>query len=165
MKGIHSDTIKKVASLQDMVVTGSYDGLIKLADERTGAVVQEIALGTAVEDLCVLRGGRVLAALTRGRCLLWDLASLSAPLCGKTLSQKTLSCMQELEGQSLVVGGVDQHVRVWDWAKDQLRYQHKLAHPLTQLALTQNRSHLALGFSNGEVLIQSKSTATEDEPE
>ena len=70
---MHTDIIKKITPFDEQIVmTGSYDGSVKATDFRTGKEILQLAAGSAVEDLLLLQGSRLVAVATQNRLQIWD---------------------------------------------------------------------------------------------
>jgi len=89
---MHSERIQTIARKDNLTATGSYDKKIKIwKGESFDECVKEFEHGYAVESICWVGNGNILASAGGGLVKIWDLADSSE----KTVSAwaKTVTCL------------------------------------------------------------------------
>jgi len=72
----HSVTAVRFSPLDDLLVSGSFDGKVKLWNSHTRVLAGELVLQNPVRSLAVSHDGRLLSMLCTHRgCCLWDISS------------------------------------------------------------------------------------------
>lgn len=152
----HKDYIKAVKAVQEnQILTGGYDGIVKLFDFRVGKD-NKIALehGDPVESLDSFPSG--LSAISVGGTTIniWDLR-MSRQLHSISANKKTVTSVKILEsGERFLTGSVDQHLKIYAADTFELTYNEKCQDAIMCVDSTYNQQLFAVGMNNGQILIR-----------
>ncbi|AZK93108.1 MULTISPECIES: nSTAND1 domain-containing NTPase [Streptomyces] len=138
------------------LVTGSFDGTVRIWDPRSGALLKEISGLTTVNSVAYNPSGTTLATLTSRRTddghisivRLWDAdtATLRRTLTWNTSYATGMAFHRN--GRNLAVGGFDENVRIWDTETGALRRELPVADTLRTVAFSPDGTTLATGGEN-----------------
>ncbi|KAJ9141764.1 U3 small nucleolar RNA-associated protein 15 [Pleurostoma richardsiae] len=148
----------------NMLVSGSYDTTVRIWDSRVprGSVLT-FKHAAAVETVLPLPSGTTLLAAAGNTISVLDLVA-AKPLRLITNHQKTVTSLcLATHGQSVVSGGLDGHVKVFDTGSWNVVAGSKYPSPILSLSVitaganTEDR-HLAVGMQSGVLSIRTRLT-------
>jgi WD40 repeat protein len=105
------------------VVTGSWDGAVRVWDSSNGHPVTSLPGSTGqVNSASFSADGKyVVAANSDGKALIWEGWNTSSPTLVKTLVEPKglLTAAFSPDGERILTGGAEGKVRIWEWKNDQ----------------------------------------------
>ncbi|KAG5945150.1 hypothetical protein E4U60_005436 [Claviceps pazoutovae] len=173
----HSDYVRCAnfmpGTMSNMVVSGSYDSTVKLWDPRTGnhSAVMTFKHAAPIEDVLSLPSGTTLLAAADNSVSVLDLVA-ARPLHMITNHQKTVTSLSlASNGQRLVTGGLEGHVKVFETTGWNVVNSVKYQSPILSLQVIPSSSgsgaesssdrHLAVGMQSGVLSIKTRLTGPE----
>lgn len=149
----HNDYVRCGSIVNRLIVSGSYDGTVKLWDPRTDGLKPTVNFdhGHAVESLCT-RGDTLLLSVGGNKLHIFDLVA------GKTLTNiiprhhKTITCVANHEDKYVLTGALDGYLNVLNFNYEFVtRFNYDEAQILS---LSVNPKLLAVGFNNHHVCVK-----------
>lgn len=142
----HVDYVRSavhIPSHNSLVISGSYDGTVKMWDARSAeneGEVSSVEHGFPVEKVLVHPSGTLAISAGGPLIRIWDLLS-GVPRCLKALSnhQKTVTSLAwDGQGRRMLSGALDGLVKVYDASEGSWRVQHTMRYggQITSLALS-----------------------------
>jgi len=182
----HLDSVRSASVSPDnssLILSGSYDGTVKLWDSRTserGGEVMSMNHGSQVEDTAIFPTGSGGMALSVGGPVLksWDL--MMGGRCSKSVSnhQKgitslaiTMHSSVDLidgggngNGMRVLTAGLDHLVKVYDPTKDfSVTHTMRYPGPILCLGMNPDESQLAVGMADGTLCVRSRDVKASEE--
>ncbi|KAK9474421.1 WD40-repeat-containing domain protein [Dipodascopsis tothii] len=156
--GEHGDYVRAGAFLpgSSNLVTGSYDGVVRLFDPRTPRAVAQLEHGAAVESVLPLTGTTVLSA-GGPEVKVWDIVS------GRTVAhltnfQKTVTslCLGGGETNAVLAGALDGHVKVFDTTSWEVKFGWKFGGAILSCGVSLDQRHFVAGSSEGLLAVRTR---------
>jgi len=146
-----------------MWATGGYDRVVKLWDTRTSSNINTLDHGHPVESVLVFPSGTVVASAGGNQVKIWDLLSGGKLLYTISSHQKTVtSLIMNYEGNRLLVGGLDQHVKVYNVSNYSVSKTITYPAPILSIALSADNTKLVAGMSDGTLLVKSRTVKMQE---
>ncbi|SCV00349.1 LAMI_0G04434g1_1 [Lachancea mirantina] len=154
-----------------LVVTGSYDGLVRLHDTRTKNTATVLTHGLPVEDIKAVSPTQ-LVSCGGSQFKVWDLTS-QRTLVERGNFAKTVTSLDHVDmGDSapmrsaLLTSSLDGHVKVFDCLDGyKVKFGWKFSAPVLSCALSpgdaQGNKHMVAGLSSGLLAIRTKKKNTQ----
>ncbi|XP_071055351.1 U3 small nucleolar RNA-associated protein 15 homolog [Onthophagus taurus] len=153
----HTDYIRAGAlnpNLPDLVLSGSYDGTVKLYDTRMEKLILSVNHGHPVESVLFLPAGGVFLS-AGGTCIkIWDTIS-KGKLIG-TISQhhKTITSMQLASNNNrLLSAGLDRHVKIYDISTYKVVHTMDYPNAILSLGVSKTDDTVVAGLVDGLVCV------------
>lgn len=152
-ENFHSDYVRCGTIIDKLIVSGSYDNMVKLWDPRCDDMrpVMEYDHGHSVEGMCT-RGQTLLMSVGGNKLQIFDMVA------GKTLTDiipkhhKTITCVANYEDKYLLTGGLDGYLNILDFNYEYItRFNYDEAQILS---LAVNPKMLAVGFNNHYITVK-----------
>ncbi|KZT62221.1 WD40 repeat-like protein [Calocera cornea HHB12733] len=154
----HTDYVRSglvSPSNPSLVLSGSYDGTIRLFDARTGGSEMVMRCKAPVEDVLLFPSGGLALSASGPVLRVWDLVAGGRCLRALSNHQKTITSLAFNGDCSRVLsGGLDQMVKVYDVASYRVVHSMRYPAPVLSLALSPDDTHLAAGMSDGSFSIR-----------
>ncbi|KAI9805695.1 MAG: hypothetical protein M1833_005188 [Piccolia ochrophora] len=162
----HADYVRSgefmPGSGSNIVVSGSYDGTVKLWDPRaTGGAVMTFKHAAPVESVLPLPSGTTVVASAENQISVLDLVA-AKPLRLLKNHQKTVTslCLAS-KGSRVVSGGLDGHMKVFETTGWSVVAGSKYPSPILSLAiigagLEEGDKHVAVGMQSGLLSIRTR---------
>jgi WD40 repeat protein len=144
-----------------LVLTGSYDGTVRIFDTRTGEC--ELLMGSTsgsatagivpIEQVLIYPSGTVALSAAGSILRIWDIVAGGRCLRAMSNHQKTVTSLAfNANSSRLLTGGLDHMVKVYDISNYNVVHTMRYSAPVICLALSVRRCALALsmmiGFDN-----------------
>ncbi|KIY49253.1 WD40 repeat-like protein [Fistulina hepatica ATCC 64428] len=159
----HTDYVRSglvSASNPNLILTGSYDGFVRLFDARTGNC--ELLMGgsgsgpqSPVEQVAMFPSGSVAVSSAGPIIRVWDI--VAGGRCTRALSnhQKTVTSLAfNSDASRLLTGGLDQMVKVYDVSTYKVVHHMRYPAPILCLAVSPDDTHIAAGMSDGTLSVR-----------
>lgn len=149
----HKDYVRCGCLIDKLIVSGSYDNMVKLWDPRVDELkpVIEYDHGHSVESFCT-RSETLLISVGGNKLHVFDM------IAGKTLTSlipkhhKTITCVANYNNKFLLTGGLDGYLNILDFNYE---YITRFNYDESQiLSLAANPKLVAVGFNNHNVHIK-----------
>ncbi|KAK9478727.1 WD40-repeat-containing domain protein [Lipomyces japonicus] len=163
----HTDYIRSAAFLSatsDNVVTGCYDGIVRVFDPRTpDNPTVTFTHGLPVESVLSLTGTTIVTA-GGPHVKVWDLVAGKAV---KDLGnfQKTVtslhhggSSLNSSGANTVLAGGLDGHVKVFDTTSWEVKFGWKFGDAVLATGISPDQKHFVTGLVSGVVSIRTRKT-------
>ncbi|CAR22516.1 snoRNA-binding rRNA-processing protein UTP15 [Lachancea thermotolerans CBS 6340] len=156
-----------------LVVTGSYDGFVRLFDTRSNEAATTLVQGMPVEDVIAVSPTQ-LVSCGGPKFKVWDLTA-QRQLLERVNFAKTVTCLDHVElmedspmSSTLVASSLDGHVKVFDPLDGyKVKFGWKFSSPVLSCAVSpgnaQGNKHLVAGLSSGLLAIRTKRRAEKSE--
>lgn len=153
----HSDYIRAGAvsqASQDVLVSGSYDHLIKMYDTRSKSSILSMNHGSPVESILMFPSGGLLLSAGGINVKVWDLVA------GRLLSQITqhnktvTSLCFASNGRRLMSGSLDRHVKIYDVTSYEVVHTLDYPSPVLSVAAAPEDKVVVVGMSDGLLSIR-----------
>ncbi|EJU06015.1 WD40 repeat-like protein [Dacryopinax primogenitus] len=154
----HTDYVRSGVvspSNPSLILSGSYDGTMRLFDSRTGGAEIVMACKTPVEDVLLFPSGGIALSASGAVLRVWDLVAGGRCLRALSNHQKTVTSLAFNGDASRVLsGGLDQMVKVYDVTNYKVVHSMRYPAPVLSLALSPDDTHLAAGMTDGSFSIR-----------
>ncbi|KAK6621411.1 hypothetical protein RUM43_011717 [Polyplax serrata] len=158
----HSDYIRAGAVSPvspDVVVSGGYDGCVKMYDKRNKSVVSNLNHGSPVESVIFLPTGGVLVTAGGTEIKVWDVLCANRLLARFHHHHKTVTCMcLASKGSRLLSGSLDRHVNVYDMSTFQKVHSLDYPNSVLSVGISTNDETIAVGMVDGLVSVSRRET-------
>lgn len=157
-KDQHEDYIRSAGfmSNRNLVVSGCYDGYVRVFDSRSNSLVAKYHQRDPVESVLPLSDS-ALASSGGSSVKIWD---LTAGKCIKQLSnfQKTVTCLSHAGDRGILAGSLDGHVKLFDSrdAAFPVKFGWKFGGPVLSTALSPDMRQLATGLTTGLLSVRTR---------
>ncbi|KAH9179716.1 WD40-repeat-containing domain protein [Lactarius sanguifluus] len=146
-----------------LILTGSYDGTVRIFDSRTGEC--ELVMGSTpgrsgagtvpVEQVLMYPSGTVALSAAGSILRVWDLVAGGRCLRAMSNHQKTVTSLAFNANTSrLLTGGLDHMVKVYDTSNYNVVHTMRYSAPIICLALSPDETHIAVGMSDGTLSVR-----------
>ncbi|KAK9457303.1 UTP15 C terminal-domain-containing protein [Dipodascopsis uninucleata] len=169
----HNDYVRTATFLNktdNTVLSGSYDGIVRLLDSRSGKASMELKIGTPIESVCALSSTTAAASagpdifvydLVAGKLVrkLSNFQKTVSTLCATTLSA------DESSGPAILAGALDGHVKLFDASTTwDVKFGWKFGDAVLTAAIGPDHRHLVTGLVSGLVSIRSRKAERTSKP-
>lgn len=139
----------------DILMSGGYDGAVKMYDVRTGNSVFSVDHGSPVESTIFLPTGGLFLSCGGTEIKVWDAFAGGKLLANISQHHKTITCLHlASNNRRLLSGSLDRHVKIYDLTT--FKVVHSLDYPnaILSLAIPENDETLVVGMVDGLVSIR-----------
>lgn len=177
-----------------LVVSGGYDGTVRLWDPRVPApssaaaaaddsdshspAVMTLTHPSAIDALLPMPGSTTILAASGSVVHVWDIIA-AKPLVQLANHQKTVTSLAytinkdpttdtltpTASSRRVITGGLDGHVKVYNTTSWQVVHGIKYPSPILSLAISPEEKHLAVGMVNGLISIRTRTSGKDKERE
>ncbi|XP_013105440.2 U3 small nucleolar RNA-associated protein 15 homolog [Stomoxys calcitrans] len=150
---IRAGTVNPVSA--DVVVSGGYDGKIKLYDTRTREITMSVDHGSPVESLLFLPTGGIFISAGGTEVRVWDAFAGCRLLTKLSQHHKTVTCLRlGSNGKRIMSGGLDRHVKIYDVSSYQTVHTLDFPNAVLSLGVAPNDQTVVAGMVDGLISIQ-----------
>ena len=150
---VRAGTVNPVSA--HIVVSGGYDGKIKLYDTRIKEVTTTIDHGSPVESLLFLPTGGIFVSAGGTEIRVWDAFAGCRLLTKLSQHHKTVTCLRlGSNGKRILSGGLDRHVKIYDVATYKTVHTLDFPNAVLSLGVAPNDQSVVAGMVDGLVSIQ-----------
>lgn len=154
---IRAGTVNPVSA--NVIVSGGYDGKIKVYDTRTNIVAATVDHGCPVESLLFLPTGGIFLSAGGTEVRVWDAFAGCRLLTKLSQHHKTVTCLRlGSDGKRILSSGLDRHVKIYDVASYQTVHSLKFPNAVLSLGVAPNDQTVVAGMVDGLVSIQNMET-------
>lgn len=138
----------------DIMLSGSYDHTAKVFDLRTADPVVTVNHGSPVESVLMFPTGGIFLTAGGPHIRVWDVVA-GRILAQVTQHHKTVTCLKlTSNGQRLLSGSLDRHVKVFDVATYQVVHTLDYPSPILSLDISPEDRVLVVGMTSGLISVQ-----------
>lgn len=143
----------------NLFLTGSYDHTLKLFDTRTDKSVLSMDHGQPVESVLLYPSEGLVVSAGDRYVKVWDLLKAGQPLVSLKHHHKTVTslCLSS-NGQRLLSGSLDRHVKVYNTATYKVVHSFDYAASILSLGLAPNDESIVVGMTNNILSIKHRKT-------
>lgn len=139
----------------DTLISGGYDGKIKMYDTRTQQVSYNIDHGSPVESLLFLPTGGIFISAGGTEMRVWDAFSGCRLLTKISQHHKTITSLRlGSNGKRLLSGSLDRHVKIYDVATYQTVHTLDFPNAVLSLGVAPGDQTVVAGMVDGLISIQ-----------
>uniref|UniRef100_W8B2N6 U3 small nucleolar RNA-associated protein 15 homolog n=1 Tax=Ceratitis capitata TaxID=7213 RepID=W8B2N6_CERCA len=139
----------------DTILSGGYDGKIKMYDTRTQQVSYSIDHGSPVESLLFLPTGGIFISAGGTEMRVWDAFAGCRLLTKISQHHKTITSLRlGSNGKRLLSGSLDRHVKIYDVATYQTVHTLDFPNAVLSLGVAPGDQTVVAGMVDGLISIQ-----------
>ncbi|KAK7586226.1 hypothetical protein V9T40_004102 [Parthenolecanium corni] len=140
----------------NLILSGGYDGLIKMYDARDEAVVCTLEHGAPIESALFLPSGSVFITAGGKEIRIWD-AFTRTMLARCSQYHKTVTSLSSfMNGRRLLTGSLDHRVKVIDLISYKVTHSMSYTSPILSIASSRDDGNLVTGTVSGLITIQKR---------
>lgn len=153
----HNDYIRAGATnnvVQDVILSGGYDGIVKMFDSRSEKEVLTVKHGCPVESLLFLPSGGVFLSAGGTEIKIWDSFAGGKLLGSVSQHHKTITCLRlASDNKRFLSGSLDRHVKIYDVSSFKVVHTLDFPNAVLSLGVSKNDDTLVAGLVDGLVSI------------
>lgn len=139
----------------DTLISGGYDGKIKMYDTRTQQIAYSIDHGSPVESLLFLPTGGIFISAGGTEMRVWDAFAGCRLLTKISQHHKTITSLRlGSNGKRLLSGSLDRHVKIYDVATYQTVHTLDFPNAVLSLGVAPGDQTVVAGMVDGLISIQ-----------
>lgn len=163
----HTDYVRAGATcpaVPEIVLSGGYDGTVKMYDCRSEKEVISVNHGNPVESVLFLPSGGIFLSAGGTEIKIWDAIAGGKLLGNICQHHKTVTCLKlASQNKRLLSGGLDRHVKVYDVGTFQTVHTLDFPNAILSLGISKNDDTLVVGLVDGLVSISRREEDEEKE--
>lgn len=157
-KNHHTDYVRAIDShptSNDIFVTGGYDHVVTMWDQRQDSSLWSVNHGNPVEYCLFTPSGSILATVGGSEVKLWDVMSGGRLVHTFNNHQKNITSLAlDSNASRLLSAGLDGHVKVYSLSSLEVVHGMKFAAPILSLGLSADSRKMVVGFVDGNLMIR-----------
>lgn len=154
----HTDYIRAGAVspvVPDIVLSGSYDNIVKMHDTRTDSTVLTVNHGSPIESILFLPSGGIFLSAGGTDVKVWDAFAGGKLLANFSSHHKTVTCMHlATNSKRLLTGSLDRHVKIYDVSTFKIVHTLDYSNAVLSLAVSKNDETVVAGMVDGLLSIK-----------
>ncbi|KAK4883537.1 hypothetical protein RN001_006856 [Aquatica leii] len=156
----HEDYVRSGAvcpAVPDIVLSGGYDSVVKMYDNRSNQKVLSVNHGNPVESILYLPSGGIFVSAGGTDIKIWDTVAGGKLLGCISQHHKTITCLSlATDNKRLLSGSLDRHVKVYDVSSFQVVHTMDYPNAILSMGVSKNDDTLVAGLVDGLVCISRK---------
>lgn len=139
----------------DILLSGGYDGKVKMYDTRTNSAVFEVDHGSHVHSVMFLPTGGIFISCGASNVKLWDAFAGGRLIAMMSTHNKDITCLRlACNGRRLLSGGMDKKVKIYDTTTYQTVHSLDFPNGITSMAVAPDDETFVVGMTDGIVSVQ-----------
>ncbi|CAH1155239.1 unnamed protein product [Phaedon cochleariae] len=163
----HTDYVRAGATclaMPNILVSGGYDGKLKMYDTRTESEVLTMDHSSAIESTLFLPSGGILLSAGGTDIKIWDVLAGGKLLGSLSQHHKTITCLHlASDNKRLLSGSLDRHVKIYDLATFKPVHTLNFPNSVLSLGVSKNDDTLVAGLVDGLVSVSRREEKKEEE--
>ncbi|ENN71254.1 hypothetical protein HUJ04_007695 [Dendroctonus ponderosae] len=163
----HNDYIRAgqvSPDVPNIVLSGSYDSIIKMWDTRTAKEVMTMDHKSPVESLLFMPNGGMFLSSGGTDIKIWDVLAGGKLRGALAQHHKTVTCLKlGSGGKRLLSGSLDRHVKIYDVSTFKVVHTLDFPNAILSLGIAPDDSTVVAGLSDGVIAVQRRSEETTSE--
>lgn len=155
--GHHTDYVRagSVSPVSpNIVLSGGYDGIIKMYDTRNDQTAFEVKHGSPIESLIFLPTGGVFISAGGTEIKVWDALMGGKLFASISQHHKTVTSLKlASNGRRLLSGSLDHHIKIYDVSSYQVVHNIDFPSAVLSVGVSANDTTLVAGMVDGLVSI------------
>uniref|UniRef100_U5ESK1 U3 small nucleolar RNA-associated protein 15 homolog n=1 Tax=Corethrella appendiculata TaxID=1370023 RepID=U5ESK1_9DIPT len=145
-----------------IVFSGGYDNLIKMYDTRSNRVAFTVDHGHPIESIvCLPNGGAFISA--GGKSInIWDSFSGGKLMAQISQHHKTVTCLELVNGNRLISGSLDRHVKVYDIPTREIVHSIECSNSILSVGMSKDDETFVTGTVDGLIAIYRQESLEEE---
>ncbi|XP_065571818.1 U3 small nucleolar RNA-associated protein 15 homolog [Artemia franciscana] len=166
----HTDYIRAGAASytsSEILLTGSYDHMVKLYDARSGnSNVLTMDHGAQVESVLMYPSGTVVASVGGTEVCIWDILAGGKLIARFLPHHKTITCMAMASGgKKILTGSIDKKVKVIDVQNYDVVHTITYDSPVVSLGISNDDATIVAGMTDGMISMRHRKSEEEMQKE
>lgn len=153
----HTDYVRAGACnpvSDDVILSGGYDGQIKMLDTRSKVCAIKMDHGAPVESLLFLPSGGIIVSAGGTDIKVWDAIAGGRQLVNISQHTKTVTCLKTTsDGRHLISGSLDRHVKFFNTTNYQCVHSFDYANSVLSVGIAKDDATLAVGTVDGSISV------------
>lgn len=138
----------------NIVLSGGYDGIIKMYDTRTDKTTFEVKHGSPIESLLFLPTGGIFISAGGTEIKVWDALMNGKLFANISQHTKTVTSLKlASNGRRLMSGSLDRHIKIYDVSSYQVVHNVDFPNAVLSVGISPNDTTLVAGMVDGLVSI------------
>lgn len=138
----------------NIVLSGGYDGIIKMYDTRTDKTTFEVKHGSPIESLLFLPTGGIFISAGGTEIKVWDALMNGKLFANISQHSKTVTSLKlASNGRRLMSGSLDRHIKIYDVSTYQVVHNIDFPNAVLSVGISPNDTTLVAGMVDGLVSI------------
>lgn len=139
----------------DILLSGGYDGKVKMYDTRTKSVVFEVNHESAVHSVLFLPTGGIFISSGGTHVNVWDAFAGGRLIARMSQHSRDVTCLTlASNGRRLLSGGLDRKVKIYDTSTYSTVHSLDFSNAVTSVCMSPNDETLVVGMNDGIVSVQ-----------
>ncbi|XP_050308630.1 U3 small nucleolar RNA-associated protein 15 homolog [Anthonomus grandis grandis] len=163
----HNDYIRAGVvnpDVPNIILSGGYDGMVKMWDTRTNKEVMKMNHTSAVESLLYMPGGGMVLSAGGTDIKIWDVIAGGKLRGAIAQHHKTVTCLRlASNGKRLLSGSLDRHVKIYDVGTFKVVHTLDFPNGILSLGVSPDDSTLTAGLVDGVIAVQRRPDQIETE--
>ncbi|KAF5270354.1 hypothetical protein FQR65_LT05542 [Abscondita terminalis] len=146
-----------LSSSPDIVLSGGYDSVVKMYDNRSNQKVLSVNHGSPIESLLYLPSGGIFLSAGGTDIKIWDSVAGGKLLGCISQHHKTITCLRlAMKNKRLLSGSLDRHVKVYDVSTFQVVHTMDYPNAILSLGVSKNDDTIVAGLVDGLICVSRK---------
>ncbi|XP_030029481.2 U3 small nucleolar RNA-associated protein 15 homolog [Manduca sexta] len=150
----------------DIILSGSYDHLVKLYDCRSNETVLTVNHGSPVESTLFLPSGGLFISAGGTEIKVWDIFNGGKQLANISQHHKTVTSLRLATNNSrLMSASLDRHVKIYDISTFKVVHSIDFPNAILSMAISEHDDILAVGMVDGIISVRKRERPAQNKEE